>query len=211
MKRLILFVVVSLLFASSLFGQNGKLAIMIRLFSIDSTIEYDPSYVKIKYPLGDIDPKKGVCTDAVIRTYRWYGIDLQEKVHEDMESNFDKYPKVWGKKEPDTNIDHRRVLNLKTFFERKGTVLPITNNPKDYKPGNIVVWELWAGTYHIGIVSDVPTTTDYSKINLKHPDFIYLPEYKNTGIFMIFHNIGNGQILEDCLFNWKIIGHYKFE
>ena len=164
------------------FGQNAKLAKAAQEI-VDHNIVYDPSYVRIPYPNGDVNPKRGVCTDVIIRAYRKMGIDLQKEVHEDMKANFDKYSKRWGRKEPDTNIDHRRVPNLMTFFSRKGQVLPITNNPKDYKQGNIVCWDLGSGILHIGIVVD--------------------NQY-------VVHNIGHGQRMENCLFRWKIIGHYSY-
>ena len=151
---------------------------------INRKIVYDPAYVKIKYPMGDVDPGTGVCTDVVIRSYRGLGIDLQKEVHEDMKTNFSIYPRNWGMSKPDPNIDHRRVPNLMTFFSRKGKSLPITDNPADYKPGDIVCWDLGDGVLHIGIVLDNPSS--------------------------ILHNIGGGQIAEDCLFAWKIIGHYSY-
>lgn len=118
------------------------------------------------------------------------GIDLQKEVHEDMKSNFNKYPKNWGLKSTDRNIDHRRVPNLMTFFARHGKVKSITNNPEDYKPGNIVCWDLGKGITHIGIVS-----------NKKSLD---------KKRYLIVHNIGEGQVLGDCLFEFKIIGHYQY-
>ncbi len=153
-------------------------------------VVYDPSYFSIAYPNGDVPEGKGVCTDVVIRAYRKMGIDLQKKVHEDMKSNFDKYPKNWGLKAPDKNIDHRRVPNLMTFFSRHGSVLEISNNASDYRPGDIVCWNLGGGITHIGIVS--------AKKNL------FLTRY------LIIHNIGAGQVLEDCLFDFRIIGHYRY-
>jgi len=158
---------------------------------VDPTIWYDPSYVRIPYPNGDVDPKKGVCTDVVIRAYRVLGIDLQKEVHEDIRDNFDKYPikKRWGKDTPDTNIDHRRVPNLMVFFSRHGEVLKITENGLDYKPGDIVCWDLGGGILHIGIVVRKGATGDR---------------------FMVIHNIGGGQVIEDCLFKWRIIGHYRY-
>ena len=153
-------------------------------------VTYDPSYFSIDYPNGDIPSDKGVCTDVVIRAYRKIGIDLQQEVHEDMKSNFKKYPAIWGLKSTDRNIDHRRVPNLMVFFNRKGASLPITHNASDYKPGDIVCWNLGGATTHIGIV-----------VNKK----------SNQGNrYLIVHNIGNGQVLEDCLFNFKIIGHYRY-
>lgn len=156
-------------------------------------VVYDPSYRVIPYPNGDVASDKGVCTDVVIRAYRKMGIDLQKEVHEDMKAHFDKYPsrKKWGLKGTDTNIDHRRVPNLEVFFARKGEELPITNNPKDYLPGDIVTWRLDNGLPHIGIV--VGWKSNDNKRN------------------MIVHNIGAGQNMNDCLFKWKVIGHYRYK
>ena len=159
---------------------------------IDSQVEYIPSYVAIDYPNGDVPAKTGVCSDVVIRAYRKLGIDLQKEVHEDMKANFSLYPKTWGLKSPDKNIDHRRVPNLETFFERKGKSLPITQNANDYKVGDIVTWRLSGnGIPHIGIVTHLKSNDG------KRNKFV--------------HNIGSGQVLEDCLFNWKIVGHYRYE
>ena len=154
-------------------------------------VEYDPKYYVIPYPNGDLPSNKGVCTDVVIRAYRQLGIDLQKEVHEDMLSNFSVYPKNWGLKKPDKNIDHRRVPNLMTFFSRKGKTLSITRNANDYLPGDLVCWDLGDGITHIGIV-----------VNKKSTD---------GNRFLIVHNIGGGQILADCLFEFKIIGHYQYE
>jgi len=154
-------------------------------------VVYDPSYVKIPYPNGDVAENKGVCTDVVIRAYRKMGIDLQKEVHEDMTANFSKYPKNWGLTKPDKNIDHRRVPNLMTFFSRHGVVKPITKNPKDYQPGDIVCWNLGGGITHIGIV-----------VNTKSADG---KRHK------IVHNIGAGQVEEDMLFDYTIIGHYQYK
>lgn len=154
-------------------------------------VTYDPSYFSIDYPNGDIPVEKGVCTDVIIRAYRKVGVDLQQLIHEDMKANFDKYPKNWGLKTTDKNIDHRRVPNLMTFFKRKGAEKKITQDPNDYLPGDIVSWSLGGGLTHIGIV-----------VNKKSHD-----KSRN----LIVHNIGGGQVLEDCLFNYKIIGHYRYK
>lgn len=154
-------------------------------------VVYDPSYFSIEYPNGDVPKDKGVCTDVVIRAYRKLSIDLQKEVHEDMKLNFEKYPKKWGLKTTDKNIDHRRVPNLMKFFERKGEAEPISNKPEDYHPGDIVCWNLGGEITHIGIV-----------VNKKSKD--------NTR-YLIVHNIGAGQVVEDCLFSYKIIGHYRFK
>jgi uncharacterized protein len=154
-------------------------------------VVYDPSYFTIKYPNGDVPGDKGVCTDVVIRAYRKLGIDLQKEVHEDMLANFDKYPKSWGLKQTDKNIDHRRVPNLMVFFARHGKVKSISNKPEDYFPGDIVCWNLGGSIIHIGLV-----------VNLKSTD-----GKRN----LVVHNIGGGQVLADCLFDFKIIGHYRYE
>ena len=154
-------------------------------------VVYDPNYFSIDYPNGDIPKGKGVCTDVIIRAYRKLNIDLQKEVHIDMKQNFNLYPKIWGLKRTDKNIDHRRVPNLMTFFSRKGTVKSITKNPKDYIPGDVVCWNLGGAITHTGIV-----------VHKKSRD---------GKRFMIVHNIGSGQVLEDCLFDFKIIGHYRYE
>lgn len=154
-------------------------------------VTYDPSYFSIPYPNGDVPSDKGVCTDVVIRAYRKLGIDLQKEVHEDMIKNFSLYPKIWRLKRTDKNIDHRRVPNLMTFFSRKGTVKSKVKNPKNYIPGDIVCWNLQGGITHIGIV-----VNKKSKDGLRH---------------LIVHNIGSGQVIEDCLFDFKIIGHYRYK
>ena len=154
-------------------------------------VTYDPSYFSINYPNGDVPSDKGVCTDVIIRAYRQLGIDLQKEVHEDMKTNFSKYPKIWNLKSTDRNIDHRRVPNLMTYFKRQGAATPITKNASDYKPGDVVAWNLGGAITHIGIV-----------VNKKSSD---------GKRHLIVHNIGAGQVVEDCLFNFKIIGHYRFQ
>lgn len=154
-------------------------------------VTYDPSYFSIDYPNGDVPSDKGVCTDVVIRAYRKMGIDLQQGVHEDMKANFSKYPKKWGLKRPDTNIDHRRVPNLMTFFERKGAEKPISMEATDYLPGDVVCWNLGGALTHIGIVVHKKSSDGQRPL--------------------IVHNIGGGQVLDDCLFDFKIIGHYRYQ
>ena len=154
-------------------------------------VRYEPSYVRIPYPGGDVPADTGVCTDEIIRSYRAVGVDLQKEVHEDMTQNFSAYPRKWrwfsGK--PDSNIDHRRVPNLMVFFQRKGETLPITTLPRDYNPGDLVTYDLGGNVPHIGIVVD---------------------RKGSSGSYMIVHNIGRGPQMEDALFNWKITGHYRY-
>jgi uncharacterized protein len=155
------------------------------------TKSYDPSYTVLKYPNGDVPIEKGVCTDVVIRSMRNAGVDLQKEVHEDMAVNFKVYPQKWSLKKADSNIDHRRVPNLQTYFTRKGKSVPITDKSDDYKPGDIVAWDLdGKGMTHIGLVSNIYSET--------------------TKQFLIIHNIGGGTQLEDRVFEWKIIGHYRY-
>ena len=158
---------------------------------IDPNVKYISDYVSISYPNGDVPANTGVCTDVIIRTYRKLNIDLQKEVHEDMKANFSIYPKNWGATSTDTNIDHRRVPNLETFFKRKGKELPISQNPDDYKTGALVTWMINDKMPHIGIV-----TNKLSKDGKRR---------------LIVHNVGNGQVLEDCLFKYPITGHFVYE
>jgi uncharacterized protein YijF (DUF1287 family) len=187
----IFFIIVLLLPAVSFAQNDFYIQLADSAFTLTKQkVVYVPAYVQIAYPNGDVPANTGVCTDVVIRAYRKLGIDLQKEVHEDMKANFDKYPKNWGLSQPDKNIDHRRVPNLMTFFTRYGTVKTISQNPNDYKSGDIVCWDLGNGITHIGIVS-----------NKKSED---------KQRYLIIHNIGAGQVLEDCLFKFKIIGHYSY-
>ena len=154
-------------------------------------VTYDPAYYSIKYPNGDVAADKGVCTDVIIRAYRKLGIDLQKEVHEDMKKNFSKYPKKFGLKKPDTNIDHRRVPNLMVFFAKFGQSKSTDTNPAIYAPGDIVSWLLPGNLTHIGIV-----------VNKKSAD---------GKRYLIVHNIGGGQVIEDCLFRFTITGHYQYQ
>lgn len=157
----------------------------------EQEVVYDPAYYAMDYPNGDVPPGIGVCTDLIIRAYRAMGIDLQLVVHEDMAAHFGLYPRIWGLEETDTNIDHRRVPNLMTFFKRHGVEKPITSDPSDYAAGDIVCWNLGGTVTHMGIVADSVS-----------PDGLRP---------MMVHNIGRGQVLEDCLFDFRIIGHYIYQ
>jgi uncharacterized protein YijF (DUF1287 family) len=155
-------------------------------------VTYDPGYVAIDYPNGDVPESTGVCTDVIIRSYRAFGIDLQQLVHEDMAGNFELYPskRIWGLEGTDTNIDHRRVQNLAVFFERHGTSGDVTEEPSGYLPGDIVTWQLGNNMHHIGIVAgDMSEDTD-------NP--------------LVVHNIGRGPKLEDALFSFEILGLYRY-
>ncbi len=151
----------------------------------NDTVRYDPAYVVLDYPGGDVPADTGVCTDVVIRTYRKLGIDLQKLVHEDMKESFSKYPKNWGLSRPDKNIDHRRVPNLQRYFERVGANLEVSKDPANYQPGDLVAWDLNnKSLWHIGVV---------------------------VGPNQFVHNIGSGPVLDTGIDTWKIVGHYRFK
>ena len=139
---------------------------------------------------GGFLPRRRSGTDLIVRAYRALDIDLQREVHEDMAANFSAYPNLWGLSRPDPNIDHRRVPNLQSFFRRKGTVLPISEDASAYQPGDLVTWLLPGNLPHIGIVTHPQEPTG------EHP--------------LIVHNIGRGPELEDMLFKYPITGHYRY-
>ncbi len=164
---------------------------------IESAIEqtkvtkgYDPAYVGIAYPNGDVPLETGVCSDVIVRAFRKTGIDLQKEVHEDMGRAWGDYPKRWGAPGRDSNIDHRRVGNLMTFFERQGKSQPVTFDRSQYLPGDIVSWDLGNKVDHIGVVVNVWSEQSQG--------------------YLIVHNIGAGARLEDVLLNWEITGHYRY-
>ncbi|HLW29298.1 MAG TPA: DUF1287 domain-containing protein [Brumimicrobium sp.] len=172
------------------YAQSGEKLANAAIELTKQDVVYDPSYFSIAYPNGDVPEDRGVCTDVIIRAYRKLGIDLQKEVHEDMRSNFSVYPKNWGLTRTDRNIDHRRVPNLMTYFERQGASQMVTKNPDNYLPGDVVTWSLGGGLTHIGIVVGKKSSDG------KRP--------------LIVHNIGEGQVIEDCLFSFKITGHYRW-
>ena len=153
------------------------------------TLGYDPVYRRLDYPGGDVPLATGVCTDVLIRALRQQGLDLQKSVHEDMRAHFSAYPRNWGLQRPDRNIDHRRVPNLMTWFQRQGMALKVSDKPADYRAGDIVTWDLGRGLTHIGIVSD---------------------RNSPAGVPLVLHNIGRGTQEEDILFGFAITGHYRF-
>ncbi len=157
------------------------------------TRNYDPAYVRIAYPGGDVPADRGVCTDVVVRAFRAIGIDLQVKLHEDMRRNFAAYPRKWGLIRPDRNIDHRRVPNLQRWFARQRRALPASLRARDYRPGDVVSWELPGGLDHVGVVSDRRAGSGTEARPL------------------VVHNIGQGAQEEDVLFAWKQTGHYRWQ
>jgi uncharacterized protein YijF (DUF1287 family) len=160
------------------------------LNEVGMTTIYDPSYVKLDYPGGDVPLERGVCTDVVIRALRHVDVDLQVLVHEDKKKSPAAYPHDWDGSPLDANIDHRRVPNLMVFFKREGKELPVSKSEADYLPGDIVVWRLPSGLLHMGLV------TDRTIGDMKRP--------------LMVHNIGEGAQCEDVLFAFPIVGHYRW-
>lgn len=152
-------------------------------------VVYDGAYTRIPYPMGDVPVDRGVCTDVVIRAYRAIGTDLQQRVHEDMQAHFGLYPKAWGLTHTDSNIDHRRVPNLRVFLSRFGKSLPVKRADGDYAPGDLVTYNLPGNLPHIAIVSDAI----------------------GAGQHQVIHNIGAGPQQEDSLFDYVITGHYRYD
>ena len=156
---------------------------------IGITTSYDPTYRKLNFPRGDVPINTGVCTDVIVRAYRLQNIDLQQLLNHDMKSNWSSYPKTWGLKSTDKNIDHRRVPNLEVFFERHGQTLSITDK-SSFQAGDVVAWRLPNGNLpHTGIVSD-KTAAD--------------------GTPLIIHNIGRGTQEENILFAYPITKHFRY-
>ena len=169
--------------------QAGQCLVDAARKQIGVTRIYDGKYVVLAYPGGDVAAERGVCTDVIVRAYRQFGVDLQRLVHEDMRRDGSTYPRLWGLRRPDSNIDHRRVPNLATFFARYGQSLPVGADPETYLPGDLVTWRLPMGVPHIGIVSN---------------------QRSAGGVPLIIHNIGAGAAEENGLFNFKITGHYRY-
>lgn len=156
---------------------------------IGRTLHYDGRYQVIDYPNGDIPLVRGVCTDVVIRALRAaFQMDLQQLVHEDMKKDFHRYPRIWGLRAPDPNIDHRRVPNMVVFFQHKGWGLDLTDDHEDYLPGDLVTCTVPPHRPHIMVVSD---------------------RKNSAGRPLVIHNIGAGVREEDRLFEFELTGHYR--
>lgn len=188
MRRLLL--ALALLIAPPATAQDMTALVAAARAQVGVTTGYDPAYVALDFPGGDVPADRGVCTDVLIRAFRTaWGLDLQQVVNRDMRAHFSDYPQNWGLSAPDPNIDHRRVPNLQRLFARAGAVQPIRTEPAEYAPGDIVSWRLPGNLPHIGIVSD--------RMN---PD---------NNAPMILHNIGGGAQEDDLLFSFPITGHYR--
>ena len=181
----------SLIFSTFSYAISANQLVKDARSQIGQTLTYDPAYTRLSYPMGDVPIQKGVCTDVVIRALRKQNIDLQKVIHEDMKRNFKAYPQLWGLKNTDRNIDHRRVPNIAKYMTRQG--YSVQNSPFKtalFKAGDIVTWDLGRGLVHIGIVSDRKSSAQ---------------------VPMIIHNIGRGTQEEDILLQYKITGHYRIQ
>lgn len=175
-------------FAAPSNALRAEMLVTAAVTQIGRTTLYDPAYVRLAYPGGDVPINRGVCTDVIIRAFRAIGLDLQLAVHEDMVRHFSSYPRT-GRSTPDANIDHRRVKNLAVFFTRSGAAVPVTQRPSDYLPGDVVMWDV-GGLAHTGLVADALAP--------------------GTDRHTIVHNIGDGTQMEDILFEFPITGHFRY-
>lgn len=187
--RHLLATVCALAFTAPLHAATPEQLVTAARKQVGVTLRYDPRYEKLAYPGGDVPIERGVCTDVVIRAYRELGVDLQKLVHQDMSRAWSAYPKAWQLKRPDRNIDHRRVLNLATWFGRHGEKLALTKEGSNFRPGDVVTWSIPPQLPHIGIVSERRSA---------------------AGVPLIIHNVGQGAREEDVLFAWPMTGHFRY-
>jgi uncharacterized protein len=191
MKASLVVLLVSLIaLAQAAPSPRAEKTVAAALAQVGVTLNYDPSYTALSYPMGDVPMVRGVCTDVIIRALRAEGVDLQALVHEDMKRAWEAYPKLWGLRRPDSNIDHRRVANLEVFFARQGKALRLSTRGLDYRAGDIVTWTLPNGRLHIGFVTNRLEASG--------------------GRPLIVHNIGAGAQLEDVLFAWKLRMRFRY-
>ena len=191
MKRTVLVLCLATALAGSALAdrtpRTGALLAKAAAGQVGITTLYDPSYVRLAYPNGDVPMERGVCADVVIRAFRALGVDLQVEIYQDMKKAFSAYPRNWGLRSTDRNIDHRRVPNLMKYFDRKGKKL----SPDGvYEPGDVVAWRLPQGLFHIGVMAE--------------------EKVPGKDRFYVIHNIGAGTRREDILHEFEIIGHYRW-
>lgn len=170
------------------FGEIGRTANLITSAraQVGVTTMYDPAYVKLDYPGGDVSRERGVCIDVVIRAYRdSFEFDFQENIHLDMKTNFGLYPKTWGLTRTDRNIDHRRVPNMETWLQRHDHELPA----KDWQPGDIITCRVGGRLPHIGILSN---------------------RRGRNGNLLAIHNIGLGTLEDSRIWDYGNRRRFRF-
>lgn len=186
------FALAALLFAGSVQSAEDEAARLVAAgyAQVGVTRHYDPAYARIAFPGGDVPLERGVCSDVLVRAFRAVDIDLQVELNRDMRAEFSAYPTIWGLRRPDPNIDHRRVPNLEMWFRRQGKALRAGLDASAYMAGDVVSWRLETGQPHIGLV------TDRRSADGRRP--------------LILHNIGAGARVEDALFEWRPVGHFRY-
>ena len=153
---------------------------------IGVTTRYDPAYVGLDYPGGDVPRDRGVCIDVIIRAYRdAFAFDFQKHIHEDMAANFHAYPKRWGLTRTDRNIDHRRVPNVETWLKRHGHELPA----RDWQPGDLITCRVGGTLPHIGILSS---------------------RRDRQGRWKAIHNIGLGTLEDSGIWAYEAQRRFRF-
>ncbi len=143
-----------------------------------------PRYRSAYYDGGYPPENEGVCTDLVWSAFREAGYSLKDMVNNDINNHKEDYNITII----DKNIDFRRVVNLRIFFDKYATILTNDINEIDeWMPGDIVIFN---NNKHIGIVSD----------------------YRNKdGIAYILHNGGQPVRDEDYLKRGIVVAHYRFD
>ncbi len=184
-----------LLFAAllPLHAETGADIVAAARKQVGVTVTYDPAYVSLAYPDGDVPKDRGVCTDVLVRALRTgLAMDLQKLVHEDMRGHFAAYPKTWKLSRPDRNIDHRRVPNLRTYLKRRGFELPLPGKDEfsAFRAGDIVTCTVPPNLPHVMVVSDRKSA---------------------SGRPLVIHNIGAGTREEDALASFPLTGHYRWK
>lgn len=157
---------------------------------IDRVTVYDNTWLETSsYPMGDVPSNRGACTDVVVRSLREVGVDLQELVHEDVTHDLHGY----GLGGIDSNIDHRRVSTMFTFFNRNA--MSLTTDVRDktaWRAGDIVFvafqWGRGAPPEHVGIISD---------------------KLGPRGLPLVIENGGPKAVEQDSLGRGKVVGHFR--
>lgn len=156
---------------------------------VEQGTRYDASFYAGGYP----PEGKGACTDVIWRAFKAAGYDFKTMLDKDIKN----HPQAYGAtgKNPDPQIDFRRVKNQQIFFKRYGQEFTTevierdVENLKQWQPGDIVTF---GPPYeHIGIVSD---------------------QRLRSGVPLVIHNGGPRASEANVLQNWpsKITHHYRY-
>jgi len=174
----------TLLFSVFLLAGNIDIFVDKARTQVGKTVTYNPEYVRLKFPMGDIAISKGVCTDVIVRAFRGLDIDLQERIYKHKKKFPNIYKGLYYTEKLDPNIDHRRVKNIQAYLKSRGY-----QYKGSFKAGDIVVWKLHGSNLdHIGICTD--------RLN-------------SHGEPLIVHNVGGGAQEEDVLREYNIVDHFR--